>query len=405
LKKLNKAFMKSNSKLLFAAAVLLASCQKESMISKETPVSAAQNVSQAMIQEGGNNPDEIMLSNPSKFSRAGHVYIESNDSNGNAIVVYNEGSDGMLTWNSITYSGGKGTGKGLGSQSALALNNDHTWLFAVNAGSNSVSSFKIRNDGTLQLRSTVSSGGTFPVSVCVYNNWVYVVNSTTADINGYIVGLDGSLTPINGSHKNLSDITALPAQIAFSPHGNSLLVTEKTTSKVSTFKLDNTGAVTKAIYANSVGEEPFGFDFSRNSYMIVSNAFQGADNASSCTSYTNLGGGVMDVNGSVPNFQSAACWVATTKYGRLAFVANAKTSNITSYYVDSTGAIYYLPWATIATGTAPIDLVVSGDNLYVYNISSGDHTIREFSRAAVGTLKAIGSVMNIPASAAGIVAD
>jgi 6-phosphogluconolactonase (cycloisomerase 2 family) len=396
--------MKLNSKLLFAAAVLLASCQKEG-INKETRVPAGQNVSEAMIQEGGNNPDETMLNAKGNFSKTGHVYIESNDSTGNAIVVYNQGTDGQLTWNSISYSGGKGTGKGLGSQSALAINDDHTWLFAVNAGSNSLSSFRIRNDGTLQLRNTVSSGGTFPVSVCTYNNLVYVVNSTTADINGYTVGQDGSLTPVNGSHKSLSDITALPAQIAFNPHGNSLLVTEKTTSKISTFILDNAGAVTKAIYTNSVGEEPFGFDFSRDRFMIVSNAFQGADNASSCTSYTNLNGAVMDVNGSVGNYQSAACWLATTKFGRFAYVANTKTSNINSYYVDPNGAIYYLPWSPVATGTAPIDLVVSADNLYVYNISSGDHAVREFNRNALGTLKPIGSVTSIPVSAAGIVAD
>jgi 6-phosphogluconolactonase (cycloisomerase 2 family) len=113
----------------------------------------------------------------------------------------------------------------------------------------------------------------------------------------------------------------------------------------------------------------------------------------------------MDVNGSVGNYQSAACWVATTKFGRFAYVANTKSSNINSYYVDPNGAIYYLPWSPVATGTAPTDLVVSADNLYVYNISSGDHAIREFSRNALGTLKPIGSVTSIPVSAAGIVAD
>ena len=107
------------------------------------------------------------------------------------------------------------------------MNEYHTWLFAVNAGSNSVSSFKINNDGTLELKHTESSGGTTPISVCVYDNLLYVVNAASADINGFTIGWDGSFTPIDGSHKSLSDITAGPAQIAFSPQGNSLLVTEK----------------------------------------------------------------------------------------------------------------------------------------------------------------------------------
>ena len=81
----------------------------------------------------------------------------------------------------------------LGSEGAIAINKDHTLLFAVNAGSNSVSSFKIKNDGSLELKYTVSSGGTLPISVCVHDNLLYVVNSTTANIRGFALGSNGSL--------------------------------------------------------------------------------------------------------------------------------------------------------------------------------------------------------------------
>ena len=158
-------------------------------------------------------------------------------------------------------------------------------------------------------------------------------------------------------------------------------------------------------YADAVGTTPFGFDFSRDKFMIVSNASGGAVNASTCTSYMNLYDGATAVNGAVPNQQSAACWVATTRFGRFAYVANAGSSNITTYFVDRNGAIYYLPWSVTTTGAGPIDLVVSEDNLYVYNISSGDHTIREFKRSALGTLHSIGYVTSIPMTAVGIVAD
>ena len=394
--------MKITSKLMVAAVVLLAACQKENL-SKQSSVKANSDVSASMIRENGNNPDETMLGTDNKSS--GHVYIESNDANGNAVVMYNQGWDGKLSWASSTASGGKGTGVGLGSQNAVTVNKEHTWLFAVNAGSNSVSSFKISNDGSLELKSTESSGGTFPVSVCVNNDLLYVVNSTSANISGYKIGWDGSLTWIKGSKKDLSDITALPAQIAFSPEGNSLLVTEKTTSVISSFSLDGKGAVKDAVYTNSVGEEPFGFDFARGKYMIVSNAFQGADNASTCTSYTNLYLNVSDVNGSVANHQSASCWVSTAKYGRFAFVANTKSNNITSYFINALGAIYYIPWSVTATGAIPADITVSADNLFVYNINEGDHTISEFKRGFLGTLEPIGTVSSIPMFAAGIVAN
>ena len=393
--------MKITSKLMFAAVVLLASCQKENL-NKQSAVNAKSDVSEAMIRENGNNPDENLLSTENK---SGHVYIESNDANENAIVMYNQGWDGKLSWGSSTASGGKGTGAGLGSQSAITINKEHTWLFAVNAGSNSVSSFKIKNDGSLELKSTENSGGTLPVSVCVHNDLLYVVNSKSANISGYKIGWNGSLTWIKGSQKDLSDITALPAQISFSPEGNSLLVTEKTTSVISSFSLNANGAVTNAVYTNSVGEEPFGFDFARGKYMIVTNAFQGADNKSSCTSYTNLYLNISDVNGSVANHQSASCWIAAAKYGRYAFVTDTKSNNIVSYYINSFGAIYYIPWSVVSTGLTPIDITVSANNLYVYNINAGDHTITEFKRGVLGTLKSIGTVSSLPTFAAGIIAE
>jgi hypothetical protein len=46
----------------------------------------------------------------------------------------------------------------------------------VNAGSNTISVFAVRGD-RLALRQVLSSGGTFPVSVVVYGNLVYVLNA------------------------------------------------------------------------------------------------------------------------------------------------------------------------------------------------------------------------------------
>ena len=397
--------MKITSKLMLAAIVLLAACQKENLNKQSSSVSANSNVSEAMINENGNNPDEAILNSTDKASE-GHIYIQSNDSTGNSVVMYNQQWDGKLSWGSSTKSGGKGAAVGLGSQGSITMNKEHTWLFAVNAGSNSVSSFKIKNDGGLELKYTTSSGGVLPVSVAVSNDLLYVVNSTSANISGYKIGWDGSLTWIKGSKKDLSDITALPAQIAFSPEGNSLLVTEKTTSVISSFSLDANGAVKEAVYTPSVDEEPFGFDFARGKFMIVTNAFQGADNASTCTSYSNLYLNVSPVSGgSVANHQSAACWVATAKYGRFAFVANTKSNNITTYYIADNGAIYFIPGSAVKTGLTPADLTVSSNNLFVYNINEADHTITEFKRTLLGTLKPIGSIGSLPALATGIIAN
>ena len=115
-----------------------------------------------MVAEDGNNPDEV-LSSPNginnRTSNSSHVYIESNDASQNVVLVFKQQADGRLSLESQTASGGKGFGGGLASQGALALDKSNNLLFAVNAGSNSVSSFRIKNDGSLELLNTESTRG------------------------------------------------------------------------------------------------------------------------------------------------------------------------------------------------------------------------------------------------------
>jgi 6-phosphogluconolactonase len=399
--------MKTLSKALVSGILLLASCQKQELQKNAvSPSTQPATLSKDMISENGVNPDETILSagsEPDKSSLSnGHVYLESNGNGTNSVIKYDENGDGSLTWSSNTKAGGNGGGIALGSEGAVILNESKNLLFAVNAGSNSISSFKIGNNGGLTLAATVNSGGQFPVSLCEHNGILYVVNSTSADISGFSVGWDGSMTAIVNSHQNLSGADALPAQISFSPSGRSVLITEKMTNKISAFPVDTLGVAGPRVTTSSAGTEPFGFDFSRGQFMIVSNAENGAAGASSCTSYKNLFLDVTNVNGSVVNHQSASCWVSVSKYGRFAYVVNAASNNIVTYYVDPSGNLYFIPWTVTNAGKDPADIRVSDNNLFVYNINGKDRTIGEYKRGFLGTLNNIGYIPGLPAFAAGI---
>src|SRR5688572_14431568 len=78
---------------------------------------------------------------------AGAVYVMSNSPGGNAILVFDRAAGGALTPAGSLATGGLGTGSGLGSQGALIVSDNGRWLFAVNAGSNSVSVFAVRPNG------------------------------------------------------------------------------------------------------------------------------------------------------------------------------------------------------------------------------------------------------------------
>jgi 6-phosphogluconolactonase len=173
--------------------------------------------------------------------QTGAVYTLSNTPGGNAVVVFNRAGDGTLTPAGTFATGGKGSGSGLGSQGSVTLSRDGRWLFAVNAGSNSVSSFRLRPDG-LTLVSQVPSGGEMPISVTNFDDLVYVLNAGSSEnIAGFELRKDGSLAPIAGSIRPLSDSGVAPAEIEFSPRGGVLVVTEKGTSKIDTYTVGKDG--------------------------------------------------------------------------------------------------------------------------------------------------------------------
>ena len=155
----------------------------------------------------------------------GAVYALTNSPAGNAVLVYHRDADGALAPAGAYATDGAGNGAGLGSQGAVVVSDDGRLLFAVNAGSNSISSFQIRPDG-LELASTTSSGGTTPVSVASRGGLLYALNAGVPNsVSGFSVGRHGELKPFAGSTQPLSAPDTNPAQVGFSDDGDALIMT------------------------------------------------------------------------------------------------------------------------------------------------------------------------------------
>lgn len=221
----------------------------------------------------------------------GAVYTLTNSAAGNAVAVFDRAADGTLTAAGSVPTGGLGTGAGLGSQGALALSGDGQRLYAVNAGSNTVTAFAVGPNGISSL-GAVPSGGIRPISVSESHGLVYVLNAgdgvTAGSISGFTADARGALAPLAGSTRPLSAASVGPAQIGFSPDGTTLVVTEKATNQIVTYAVGAGGLASGAsVYASS-GPTPFGFAFDKRGTLIVSEAFGGA--ASALSSYALDGG-------------------------------------------------------------------------------------------------------------------
>jgi hypothetical protein len=136
------------------------------------------------------------------------VFVQTDNTTGNAVVAYHQAADGTLTLAGTYPTGGLGgqlTGSvvdHLASQGSLSYDRADGSLYAVNAGSNTVSAFAVRGD-RLWLRQVVGSGGTFPVSIAVHGDLVYVLNAENGgSVSGFWVW-GGRLLPIPGSTRPL----------------------------------------------------------------------------------------------------------------------------------------------------------------------------------------------------------
>ena len=77
---------------------------------------------------------------------AGAVFVMTNNVDKNEVIAYRRASDGTLQEGARFDTGGRGSGGNndpLESQGSLTLSQDHSLLFAVNAGSGSVSVFSV----------------------------------------------------------------------------------------------------------------------------------------------------------------------------------------------------------------------------------------------------------------------
>src|SRR5215217_803998 len=126
----------------------------------------------------------------------GALYTQTNDPAGNVVQKFDRAADGELTPAGSFPTGGAGLAALGGRQGAVELSDDESTVYAVNAGSNTISAFRVTRDG-LALEDAVSSGGIAPDSVDERHGRVYVLNSGgTPNVTAFRTGDAGSLDAI-----------------------------------------------------------------------------------------------------------------------------------------------------------------------------------------------------------------
>jgi 6-phosphogluconolactonase len=333
----------------------------------------------------------------------GAVYALTNASAGNAVLVYERGGDGSLTPAGSYPTGGAGTGAGLGSQGAVIVSDDHRLLFAVNAGSNTIASFRIRPHG-LEFADAAPSGGTMPTSVAFRQGLLYVLNAGVPNtVSGFTVNDDGRMMPLAGSTLPLSAASTMPGQVGFSDDGETLIVTERGTNQIDTYAIGADGTLTGPFVHASSGPVPFGFAVDKRNTLLVSEAGAGGGGSSYRVGEA---GALEPISSMIMTGQRAACWAVVTKNGRFGYVTNAGTGNISGFAVDQDGSVSLLDadGVTAVTGGNPTDAALSHDSRYLYVRVGALAQIAAFSIGSDGSLEPLAPLTGTPAGLAGLAA-
>jgi 6-phosphogluconolactonase len=330
------------------------------------------------------------------------VYLQTNEADANEVIAYARGADGRLQRAGAYATGGKGSGKPhLASQGSVVLHDDH--LLVTNAGSDDLSLFAVTADG-LALSDRAPSGGSAPTSVAIHGRTVYVLNAGgEANVTGFELTA-GKLDKMEGATLSLpagSD----PAQVAFSPDGRTLVVTDRAADTIHAFAVER-GRAQGPVTVPSSGATPYGFDFREDGTLVVTEAAGAQVGRASASSYVVAGPGrVEPVAGPVENTRSEVCWAVVSKDGRYAFVTNFGDGTISTYAIREDGGIELRDAvaATTFEGEPGIrDEALSEDGRFLYALHADRRRIFGWEVGADGTLGAIDSIDGLPATAAGI---
>lgn len=330
----------------------------------------------------------------------GAVFVMTNAASNNQINAYIRRKDGSLEWSGAFATGGNGSGgkvNPLHSQGSLTLSADHHLLFAVNAGSGTVSSFAVHG-ANLSLVDTATTGGSSPTSVTQAGDLVYVLNAGgNGSVSGFHLLPNGHLLPVRNSTRYLSGAATAPTDIVLSPNRQFLVVTETATNKIDVFRVYPNGTLSDALAADSAGPTPFAAVFASNGALIVGNA------SNTISSYQlEWNRSLETITSALPTQGRATCWDVIAGDGRFVYTSNAADSTVSGFIIDRGGQLTPIGATVLAEnpeGSTNIDIAASEDGHYLYTLNSAAGAVGIFSVQQDGSLVNLDQFQGLPASA------
>ena len=318
---------------------------------------------------------------------SGAVYVQTNAAP-NEVIAFRRAGDGSLDRIGSVATGGDGDGSPhLTSQGSVALSSDGRHLLVTNAASDDLSVFSVAADGSIELRDRVHTGAA-PKSVAQHDGLVVVLNTGEPGLVSFRLHADGSIAPVEGGDQALASSDADPAQVAFSPDGSMIAITERGTDSIETYEVAADGTFGASHTIPSQGPTPYGFAFTSGGALVDRS--------------------LVPRTSSVGNGRSEICWAVVTPDDRFAFTTNFADGAVSRFAIAADASLS-LEDATagIAVDGMPglRDEDLSSDGRFLYAINADDGHIYGWSVDVEGSLEPVGSWDGVPETVAGLAAS
>jgi 6-phosphogluconolactonase (cycloisomerase 2 family) len=340
-----------------------------------------------------------------RYGNARHaVFVMTNDADENAVIAYERTAYGTLQSPRRYETGGRGSGgtiDPLGSQGSLTLSEDGSLLFAANAGSGTVSVFRVL--GTrLALIDRANSGGSEPNAVAQHGKVLYVLNTAgSSSVVGFRL-FEGKLVRIPESQRFLSGNFVNSASLAFSSDGRFLVVTERATNSIDVFRVQPDGRLSAIVVNPSAGPGAFSAVIAPNGTVIVSETGTGGTTSATSSYAIAADGKLVPVSVSLPTLGAANCWNVVTPDGRFVYTSNAGTGSIAGFEIGALGTLRPIGSTIVGinpAGSVNLDIAISADGRYLYSLNAGTGAVGMFGIARDGSLVNLGTQGGLAAAA------
>ena len=315
------------------------------------------------------------------------AYVVNRVSNNITEFKINE-STGMLTGNGSIRTGNLPT--------SIAVDPNGKFAYVTNSGDNNVSAYRIAANGTLtQIGSPIASQP-FPFSVAVDGSGRYVyVATNNGSVNGtgsaYSINPNGSLANNGTFPEQLSSDS-----VAVSHSRKYVYVANRQSANVSGFSINPNGTLTQlpgSPYAvllepSSMYSPPIGVDC-----LYVANF--GSNKVSGY--FLGVSGGGLEMKyrtdespyptDSEP--QSIAVRRPPRPVTTFGYVANFGANDVSAYTVNTKCEWTVTSPPSFATGPAPTAVVVDPQGRFVYVVTSGNNSVWGYKILGKGTLQAL----------------